>query len=114
MSLNGSDEKIIMFLDLSVDRAEITAGVCDALARMKLYRENQNLMEQIDVSEVLLRDLEDLVNTEHDRALEKFEDESNANLLKQLKKLSDSGQDAYWTNGNLALAFDPDLLPWRE
>ena len=114
MPLSTSDEKIITFLDLSIDRAEITAGVCSALERMKLYHDHQNLMEQIDVAEVLLRDLEDLVSTEYQLALEQIEDEENENLIKQLDKLSEQGRDAYWTNGKLELVFDPSVLPWRE
>jgi hypothetical protein len=98
----------------SLNRNRITDGVCSALERMKLHRDNQNLMEQIDVAEVLLRDLEDLVNTEYYLALERFEDDPNQNLLAQLNKLPEAGQDAYWTNGHLELAFDPGVLPWRE
>jgi hypothetical protein len=114
MHLSASDEKIITFLDLSIDRAEITASVCRALERLKLYRDNRGLMVQIDVAEVLLFDLEDLVNTEYQLAIEKIKDMDNENLIKQLGKLSEQGRDAYWTNGKLELAFDPGVLPWRD
>lgn len=113
MPISASDEKIITFLDLSIDRSEITAGVCSALERLKLYRDNRALMEQIDVAEVLLLDLEDLVNAEYQQALEEIEANENENLIKQLNKLSEEGRDAYWTNGNLELAADPVVLPWR-
>lgn len=114
MTLSASDEKITTFLDLAIDRAEVTDGVCSALERLKLYRDNQDLMEQIDVAEVLLRDLDDLINTEYQLALEQFEGDGNENLLKQLNKLSEGGRDTYWTNGRPELALDPDVLPWRN
>ena len=46
MPLKMSDEKIITLLDLAVDRAEVTEGVCSALERLKLYQENLDLMER--------------------------------------------------------------------
>lgn len=113
MPISASDQKIITFLDLSVDRSEITAGVCGALERLKLYRDNRDLMERIDVAEVLLLDLEDLVNAEYQQALEEIEANENENLIKQLNKLSEHGRDEYWTNGKPELAFEHDLMPWR-
>ena len=114
MPLKMSDEKIITLLDLAVDRAEVTQGVCSALERLKLYQENLDLMERIDVAEVLLADLEDVLNTEYTAALKQFENYEREHLLNQMERLSLEGKDAYWTNGNSDLILETVTLPWRD
>lgn len=114
MKISAIDEKIITLLDLSIDRSEITDGISSILERLKLYFENESLMERIDSAEVLLRDLEEFLNIEYQSALEQIEEAVNENLLTQLNKLSEAGRDAYWTNGKPELTSVRVEIPWRD
>ena len=62
-----SDKKIITLIDLSVNRQELTSGVCFALNKLRLYSENYQLLEEIDVSESLKEELEGMLDSGESR-----------------------------------------------